>query len=373
MPGAKPELRKEIVGKFSRHFGEVLDAGPIEDLGSYLPSGLFDNRRIADYVEHNLARNDVPNDFRQHKLRTGKSLYVVATNLNTAQGVVFGHDEDYSVSISESVQASTAIPGFFKPARIGPAGREQDYLDGALRKTANISTAARHGAELIVCYNPFRPFGFRTLRQQARRTQPLRRPGRQGPGTGAGRLGRIGLFAAGVLGFTLLEYLLHRFAFHWDPGNDPKARVRLFLMHGLHHEFPNDRLRLVAPPLMSWPIGVVLFTVDWLLLPHTQAFILFGGTCAGYLFYDWTHYYTHHFRNPKTRVGKLLRRAHAVHHFKLFNLNMGISSPLWDWAFGTFAWSEETMRAALKETKKLEAESDEAERRARRTVERRAT
>ena len=188
-----------------------------------------------------------------------------------------------------------------------------------------------------------------------------------------GRLGRIGLFAAGVLGFTLLEYLLHRFAFHWDPGNDPKARVRLFLMHGLHHEFPNDRLRLVAPPLMSWPIGVVLFTVDWLLLPHTQAFILFGGTCAGYLFYDWTHSYTHHFRNPKTRVGKLLRRAHAVHHFKLFNLNMGISSPLWDWAFGTFAWSEETMRAALKETKKLEAESDEAERRARRTVERRAT
>jgi NTE family protein len=139
-------------------FGEVLEAGPIENLGSYLPSGLFDNSRIADYIEHNLARNDIPNDFRQHKLRTGKSLYVVATNLNTAQGVVFGHDEDYSLSIAEAVQASTAIPGFFKPARLGPAGQEQDYLDGALRKTANISTAARHGAELIICYNPFRPF-----------------------------------------------------------------------------------------------------------------------------------------------------------------------------------------------------------------------
>lgn len=183
--------------------------------------------------------------------------------------------------------------------------------------------------------------------------------------SGPGRPGRVGLFAAGVLGFTLIEYLLHRFAFHWDPGTDEKARIRLFLMHGLHHQFPNDRLRLVAPPLMSWPIAAVLFAAYWLLLPHHQAFVLFGGTCAGYLFYDWTHYYTHHFRNPKTRLGKLLRRAHAVHHFKLFHLNMGISSPLWDWAFGTFAWSEETMKAALRETKKLEAESDAAERRSR--------
>jgi sterol desaturase/sphingolipid hydroxylase (fatty acid hydroxylase superfamily) len=180
-----------------------------------------------------------------------------------------------------------------------------------------------------------------------------------------GRASRFGLFVAGSLGFTLLEYLLHRFAFHWDAGQDEKARIRLFLMHGLHHQFPNDRLRLVAPPLMSWPIGAALFAFSWLLLPPSQAFILFGGISAGYLFYDWTHYYTHHRRNPTTRIGKLLRRAHAVHHFKLFHLNMGISSPLWDWMFRTFAWSEETMRAALLETKRAEAESDEAERRAR--------
>ncbi len=126
--------------------------------GGYLPSGIFDNRRIADYIRHNLERNGLPNNFRQHKLHTGKSLYIGATNLNTAQGVVFGHDEDTSVTISEAVQASTAIPGYFKPARVGPPGREQDYCDAAIRKTANISTAVRHGAQLIVCYNPFRPF-----------------------------------------------------------------------------------------------------------------------------------------------------------------------------------------------------------------------
>ncbi len=124
----------------------------------YLPSGLFDNRRLERYIRTNLERNGLPNSFRQLKLMRGKSLYIGATNLNTAQGVVFGHDEDNSVTISEAVQASTAIPGFFKPARVGPPGREQDYLDAAVRKTANISTAVRHGADLIVCYNPFRPF-----------------------------------------------------------------------------------------------------------------------------------------------------------------------------------------------------------------------
>ncbi len=162
------------------------------------------------------------------------------------------------------------------------------------------------------------------------------------------------IFCSGVLSFTLIEYLLHRFAFHWDPGEDRRARIRLFLMHGLHHQFPNDRRRLVAPPLMSWPIGIALFLLYWTSLPRELAFVLFGGTCMGYLFYDWTHYATHHFRHPKTKLGKLVRRAHAVHHFKLFHLNMGISSPLWDLVFGTFAWSEETMRAALKETKELE-------------------
>jgi len=134
----------------------VIEAGP--NRLSWLPSGLFDNSTIERYIRENLARNEIPNNFRDLKLRRGKSLYIGATNINTAQGVVFGHDEDNSVTISAAVQASTAIPGFFKPARVGQPGREQDYVDAAVRKTANISTAVRHGAQLIVCYNPFRPF-----------------------------------------------------------------------------------------------------------------------------------------------------------------------------------------------------------------------
>ncbi|MGM0574213.1 MAG: patatin-like phospholipase family protein [Myxococcota bacterium] len=138
--------------------GEALEKGLLKDAGGYVPAGIFDNSGIARYVAKNLERNNLPSDFRELKLLTGKSLYIVATNLNSAQGVVFGHDEDDSVSIPEAVQASTAIPGFFVPARIGPEGRQQDFLDAAVRKTANISTAVRHNAELIICYNPFRPF-----------------------------------------------------------------------------------------------------------------------------------------------------------------------------------------------------------------------
>lgn len=158
----------------------------------------------------------------------------------------------------------------------------------------------------------------------------------------------VGLYALGVLLWTLIEYLLHRFVFHWDPGQEFKAKVRLFLMHGYHHEFPNDKWRLVAPPVMSWPLAAVVALVYYLVSGPDRWLVLFGGTTAGYLAYDWIHYYTHHF-SPKWWVGKVLRRSHMVHHFKLFPLNMGISSPLWDFVFGTFAWSESAIKEAMEE------------------------
>ncbi len=121
---------------------------------SYLPSGLFVNTGIEEFIREQLRKNGVPNDFRLLHMERGKSLYIGATHLDTAEGVVFGHDEDASVSISEAVQASSAIPGFYKPARI----RGKDYLDAGVRRTANISLAVKRGASLVIAYNPFRPF-----------------------------------------------------------------------------------------------------------------------------------------------------------------------------------------------------------------------
>src|SRR5262249_25775564 len=103
----------------------------------YLPSGLFDNRSIERYVRQNLQRAGLTNDFRTLQRRTKHELYISAMNLDTAERVVFGHDEDASVTISEAVQASTALPGFYKPARI----KGVDYVDGGVRRTANLDVA----------------------------------------------------------------------------------------------------------------------------------------------------------------------------------------------------------------------------------------
>jgi NTE family protein len=128
---------------------------------AYLPSGLFDNAPLERYLRHNIERRGMTNDFRVlHRLRAVE-LYIVAMNLDTAERVVFGHDEDTSLTISEAVQASTALPGFYKPARI----KGVDYVDGGVRRTANLDVAIEHGAELIICYNPFRPFSNRVVRR----------------------------------------------------------------------------------------------------------------------------------------------------------------------------------------------------------------
>jgi len=123
----------------------------------YLPSGLFDNGTIERYLRENLEKNGLPNDFRSLQRVTEKDLYITAMNLDTAERVVFGHDEDTSLTVSEAVQASTALPVFYRPARINGV----DYVDGGVRRTASIDVAIEHRADLIICYNPFRPFSNR--------------------------------------------------------------------------------------------------------------------------------------------------------------------------------------------------------------------
>lgn len=119
-----------------------------------LPSGLFDNAPLESYFRQNIERNRLTNDFAEAYRLTGKRLYISAMRLDGARRIIFGPDEDTSLTISQAVQASTALPGFYKPARIGGV----DYVDGGVQETADIDTAVAKGAQLIVCYNPFRPY-----------------------------------------------------------------------------------------------------------------------------------------------------------------------------------------------------------------------
>ena len=126
----------------------------IPALTNHIPSGLFDNASLESWLRNNLERIGIPNDFRAFRRKTGRRLYLSACDLDTAERVIFGPDENCELTVSQAMQASTALPGFYKPARLNGI----DYVDGGVRNTANIDVAIEKGADLIVCYNPFRPF-----------------------------------------------------------------------------------------------------------------------------------------------------------------------------------------------------------------------
>ncbi len=148
-------------------------------------------------------------------------------------------------------------------------------------------------------------------------------------------LGALARFATGVVVFTFVEYFLHRLYFHHNFGDHFEGRLQAFMVHGYHHEFPNDRLRLVAPLLLSLTVATPIALVYYFTAGSYFWLACFAGSIVGYLAYDWIHYYTHHF-TPTTRVGKFMRRYHMEHHYKDSNAHFGISSPFWDLVFGTW-------------------------------------
>jgi sterol desaturase/sphingolipid hydroxylase (fatty acid hydroxylase superfamily) len=107
-----------------------------------------------------------------------------------------------------------------------------------------------------------------------------------------------------------------------------------WIIHGVHHDHPNDPLRLVMPPAVSVPIAALVFLALYAIFGIGPAPGLSGGFFAGYLLYDMTHYYLHHFR-PRGRLGRMLRERHMRHHFQDHTRGFGISAPYWDEVFGT--------------------------------------
>jgi sterol desaturase/sphingolipid hydroxylase (fatty acid hydroxylase superfamily) len=147
-------------------------------------------------------------------------------------------------------------------------------------------------------------------------------------------VGQIALwFGAGLFLWTLAEYWLHRKFFHWEPDNAIGRRMH-FIIHGVHHDHPNDKLRLVMPPGASIPLSALFLGAFVLIFGTPTAFPIFGGFITGYLVYDYTHYYVHHFV-PKSEFARKLREQHMRHHFQDHRYGFGVSSPLWDAIFRT--------------------------------------
>jgi sterol desaturase/sphingolipid hydroxylase (fatty acid hydroxylase superfamily) len=102
----------------------------------------------------------------------------------------------------------------------------------------------------------------------------------------------------------------------------------------VHHDHPNDPLRLVMPPSVSIPLAGLFFLLFLGVLGTPAAYAFGAGFFAGYLAYDMTHYHVHH-HTPRTRLGKRMRELHMRHHFQDDTTGFGVSAPFWDYVFGT--------------------------------------
>lgn len=145
---------------------------------------------------------------------------------------------------------------------------------------------------------------------------------------------RIGALALGGLAtWSLCEYWLHRLVFHFKARTPWQKRIQ-FLIHGLHHADPVDPTRLVMPPVAGLFWSFLFFLLFRALLGSEDCLPFFAFFLVGYLSYDYIHYSIHHFK-PRTRWGRILRRNHLLHHYANHGMRWGVSSPIWDWVFGT--------------------------------------
>jgi sterol desaturase/sphingolipid hydroxylase (fatty acid hydroxylase superfamily) len=142
-----------------------------------------------------------------------------------------------------------------------------------------------------------------------------------------------GLVLAGLAVWTLTEYLLHRFVFHLELPGRIGRRIH-FIFHGVHHEYPNDSLRLVMVPTVSIPLAALFYGLFHFLLGAAPAAPFFAGFVFGYLFYDMSHYALHHY-NFRSRFWLALKNHHMIHHYGDNRNGFGVSSKFWDLVFRT--------------------------------------
>jgi sterol desaturase/sphingolipid hydroxylase (fatty acid hydroxylase superfamily) len=143
----------------------------------------------------------------------------------------------------------------------------------------------------------------------------------------------FGAFLLGLVGWSLTEYLLHRFVFHFEPDTRWGRRLH-FIIHGVHHDFPHDPMRLVMPPSVSVPLAALFFFGFRAAFGPEWSLPAFAGFLLGYLIYDMAHFHIHHHRS-KNRLSLALRRYHYRHHFQQSDRGYGVTSGLWDYVFRT--------------------------------------
>ncbi len=152
------------------------------------------------------------------------------------------------------------------------------------------------------------------------------------------------LFLLGIVLWTLLEYILHRFAFHFHPKSETGQKIH-FLFHGVHHDYPRDGTRLVMPLAVSIPLAVLFYFLFMLIFGQVYFLSAFAGLIIGYVAYDTIHYATHHWKMTSP-LGKFLKEYHLKHHYIDPDTAYGVSNPMWDYVFFTVPVREKAVEPA---------------------------
>ena len=149
-----------------------------------------------------------------------------------------------------------------------------------------------------------------------------------------------GIYVGALFFWTFFEYFFHKYINHLDEyfPESKMANKIAYTIHGIHHEFPRDKERLIMPPVPGMIIVGILFGTFWLIMGQL-VFVFMPGFMTGYLLYTHVHYSVH--KTPVPSYLKVQYRHHAIHHYKYPDKAFGVSTTIWDRVFGTMPPQEE--------------------------------
>jgi NTE family protein len=180
--------------------GQVSLIDIVLGLAEILPTGAYTGEGIERYLRKVLAEDGRSDDFRT----LAHELYLVATDLDSCERIVFGADGFDDVPISTAVRASGALPMVYAPVKVG----NRELIDGGIVSTTNLDIAVEAGADLVIVINPIVPFVNEA----------------DGDGPPARRISDMGFSKIGYQAFKLLGHRrLHELATMWEeryPGVD---------------------------------------------------------------------------------------------------------------------------------------------------------
>jgi sterol desaturase/sphingolipid hydroxylase (fatty acid hydroxylase superfamily) len=163
-----------------------------------------------------------------------------------------------------------------------------------------------------------------------------------------------GGMAFGVVVYSVVEYLMHRYLYHWEPESRFLRTITADVgrRHMRHHREPekmhgaiNDRqapivvfaslLAVASALVMPWPLGFGLMAI--------------AAGAANYVLQELLHFGTHHLpmRHPLLAA---MKRHHMLHHYRDWDMNYGLFWPFWDMILGTHHTSRGKRRASRRTT-----------------------